>query len=972
MNNYSCNESRLAAMWNSNGDKRYILKSFICCGKWVTHMILQDKHNDKNVVGKIVAPFSEGENFHWPRLQHRSLAPLLDIVSLDASLSVFISVYTEKNLRKIIHEESFINDSYCFNRKKIYVDDVLHGLDYLHRNYLVLMNVSDANIYICEQSNKAIITDFSCLRSVCQAKKERFAVPPFYRAPELNKSNDLLEKREMYNPVAAEMWAVGVMILEIFLQHKVPWALVDYDSNRVEEIIDYIDCDVLKIANRGSHLSEKDLSDLKAFVKLFLAYNPHQRCSAKNAASSLFVQSVKENIPMTLPKSLWQEINECSGKILHSSNVFETDDLLGQKHSINFNTSQSSMTSELTDQQSKGFYDKVDFHSSLSARKSRELLPITNSPSIDKTPKRGELTESQITFQNLRKVHSTMYTNQQMSLSKEQVSNDFLKEIPENSFHRKKTSFSRSLHSINKQNIQCEMENATSSNQKNRNTTPCDLHNLQEKKTSKVRSNNGRINEKQERKSKEFHNFKSKVSSSNNAFHKNKMCCRHSNKITQNNADEINFSSEQKCYPKSKSMFFGHSNKASCQRSNSAIDFCSEKLNSNPITSDMLQMKGNSLAHNSAPLLGDSRYMSKIEKSYMPTSILKMPKKKSYVINNSSDRENEQNEMNAYTKRSTKVEEIRQPALDLYELILNKTDSVEQNQPCRQIGAWKKLPQLKQITTGNSRCIYRNRFYCPVHHKIGPVYNNQSKKPKEFECLKRDNIESCSNSMNNESSNCNEQVKMVHKPGPLSSCYYSEITKKVVSNSKNMRRQFDKDHVPYGERSNNFLRNRKHSYRRAVRRDSFNDDILTDQVPVNGFKISKLQSVERMRKKGRKRCFIKVEVVSQKCCETHKKNKKITEAPIKKEKKENVLKKFTKFQKINAKQELSNTMEKISKDIHPINEVNVSPQTLVSRRSLTLLTTESIDEMQTSEKENNVKRKSIKQVALHLLCLGTE
>ncbi|GFY42356.1 protein kinase domain-containing protein [Trichonephila inaurata madagascariensis] len=300
---------------------------------------------------------------------------------------------------------------------------------------------------------KPYITDFSCLRSFCQAKKQKFAVPSFYRAPELNKPNDLFEKCEMFNPVAAEMWAVGVMVLEIFLQHKVPWALIDYDSNRAAEIIDYIDYDILKMANRGSPLSEVDLNNFKAFVKLFFALNPHDRCDAKKAASTPFLQSSKLNIPMTLPKSLWQELNECSGKNLHSYNVFESNDSTKQKHSFNFNSSQCKMTPEWAGQLSKGFYNQMDFHSCLSARKSRELLPITNSPSVNETPKREEEIELQTGFQNLRKVHSTVNPNQEISLFKEPFNEGLPKEMSENGFHCKKTNFSRSLHSISKQSM---------------------------------------------------------------------------------------------------------------------------------------------------------------------------------------------------------------------------------------------------------------------------------------------------------------------------------------------------------------------------------------------------------------------------------------------------------------------------------------------------------------------------------------
>ncbi|GFY42354.1 hypothetical protein TNIN_420221 [Trichonephila inaurata madagascariensis] len=214
---------------------------------------------------------------------------------------------------------------------------------------------------------------------------------------------------------------------------------------------------------------------------------------------------------------------------------------------------------------------------------------------------------------------------------------------------------------------------------------------------------------------------------------------------------------------------------------------------------------------------------------------------------------------------------------------------------------------------------------------------------------------------------------MMHRPGPLSCCYYSEVTKKDLQNPENMLLQCDEDIVPSEERRKSFSRSRKYSYKRAILGDKFKDDMLTDVASANGYKTGKLQSVEKIRKKARKRCFIKIEVVSQKCCEAPEKNKKATEAPAKKEKNKNTSKRFAKFRKISgAQQELSDTKHEISKESSSANEINISQHTLAAKRSLTLVNTESVDDVETSEKENDSNRRSLKQAALHLLCLGNQ
>ncbi|GFY42355.1 hypothetical protein TNIN_420231 [Trichonephila inaurata madagascariensis] len=93
----------------------------------------------------------------------------------------------------------------------------------------------------------------------------------------------------------------------------------------------------------------------------------------------------------------------------------------------------------------------------------------------------------------------------------------------------------------------------------------------------------------------------------------------------------------------------------------------------------MLKRRGDSMAHNSAPSLGNCKDMSNIKESGLSTSILNMFRKNSTNDDKSSEQEHNQNQTNSYPKQSAEVEKIQQSILDQNESILNKTNTCGQN-----------------------------------------------------------------------------------------------------------------------------------------------------------------------------------------------------------------------------------------------------------------------------------------------------
>ncbi|GBM15463.1 hypothetical protein AVEN_142123-1 [Araneus ventricosus] len=273
--------SEIRYLWKHRGSKNYELKCLKATGNFITSIIFEDIRNGREVSGKLVASPREGEAYHWPRLKHENLAPLFDVVSINEKVSVYISNVLEKSLRDIIHEDEFLRAPNCFERKKSYAEDVLWGLDYLHDKRLCLMNLNDANVFIYSQTDKAVISDFSCLSLAARATKCNVAFPSLYRAPELNNSFN------NFNAVAAEMWACGVMMLQIFTGHAMPETC---SNNELLQRVANLHNGVLVEANRGSFITSNAFISFQSFLSLFLCLDPSERCTAKIAAVSPFLR----------------------------------------------------------------------------------------------------------------------------------------------------------------------------------------------------------------------------------------------------------------------------------------------------------------------------------------------------------------------------------------------------------------------------------------------------------------------------------------------------------------------------------------------------------------------------------------------------------------------------------------------------------------------------------------------------------
>ncbi|KAG8179573.1 hypothetical protein JTE90_016140 [Oedothorax gibbosus] len=279
-----CRPSILKCLKNNNNIKTKLL---LGNGKF-----LVDIFPNQEALAKVVTIWNEGEFVVWPSLRHENLIALLDLVTIDEGVSVFISPYMKFRLGSLIEEASFMHHPKCFDRKKSYARDVLNGLEYLHQLSVSLMNLNDQNVLICSENDRAFISDFSSCDLEKTAVKSRFSIDKIrFLPPELNQ----LQDNDLFECMPIDMWAFGVLILQIFTKHILP------DINDSKDILSQLAGDILLVANPGSYLTEETTNRFKEFIEPFLQDDPLKRMDAKTGAGLYFLGNSTER----LDKQAW-------------------------------------------------------------------------------------------------------------------------------------------------------------------------------------------------------------------------------------------------------------------------------------------------------------------------------------------------------------------------------------------------------------------------------------------------------------------------------------------------------------------------------------------------------------------------------------------------------------------------------------------------------------------------------------------
>ncbi|XP_042900426.2 mitogen-activated protein kinase 4-like [Parasteatoda tepidariorum] len=126
------------------------------------------------------------------------------------------------NLQNAALDRQFLRQPGALDYLKLWLNDSLCGLTYLHSNKACHLDIKADNILI-SQDNRAVICDFSCL--ACATKtipRDDLGLPLMYRPPEAFPS---FGSGTEVDGKAFDMWAFGIMVLELFTSKSLSRAI---------------------------------------------------------------------------------------------------------------------------------------------------------------------------------------------------------------------------------------------------------------------------------------------------------------------------------------------------------------------------------------------------------------------------------------------------------------------------------------------------------------------------------------------------------------------------------------------------------------------------------------------------------------------------------------------------------------------------------------------------------------------------
>ncbi|XP_049414878.1 mitogen-activated protein kinase kinase kinase 18 [Solanum stenotomum] len=159
---------------------------------------------------------------------------------------------------------------------KLYAQQILQGLDYLHSIGIVHCDVKGQNILIGENGDIKI-ADLGCAKLLRDEKNSGFSGTPAFMAPEVARGEE--------QGFAADIWAFGCTIIEM-ATGSVPWS----------EIKDPVSA-LFRIGYSGDlpQFPNNLSNDAREFLGKCLMKCPHERWTANQLLQHPFLQSVESN-----------------------------------------------------------------------------------------------------------------------------------------------------------------------------------------------------------------------------------------------------------------------------------------------------------------------------------------------------------------------------------------------------------------------------------------------------------------------------------------------------------------------------------------------------------------------------------------------------------------------------------------------------------------------------------------------------
>ncbi|XP_042911944.2 mitogen-activated protein kinase 8A-like [Parasteatoda tepidariorum] len=244
----------------------------------------------------------------WPKMRHPNIIPLLQYFSLnDPDVGVFVMPVHRGTLKDAVQNEHFLNQTCAVDCLKSWLHDTLCGLAYLHSNEACHLDLKSDNILI-SQDYRGVISDFSCLAPATKAiPRDELGLPRVYRPPEACLSLGGVTEVE---GKAFDMWAYGVMVLELFTNKALSNAITcaeNWNKDIYPFLFNILQGDVFKSFMSGlfpaTGIPEGQIRLALNFVHTFLMPDRRKRWNAAKAMEHCFFE--KGGQIGTGPDAIW-------------------------------------------------------------------------------------------------------------------------------------------------------------------------------------------------------------------------------------------------------------------------------------------------------------------------------------------------------------------------------------------------------------------------------------------------------------------------------------------------------------------------------------------------------------------------------------------------------------------------------------------------------------------------------------------
>ncbi|XP_055950947.1 cyclin-dependent kinase 11-like [Argiope bruennichi] len=238
---------------------------------------------------------NEGERKLWIRLRHENIVPLQRLTMFPTlNIACFEMQVYPYDLMKAVTSNEYLENTDSLNQLKLWLHQILCGLDYLHYKNLCHLDMKSDNVLISRRASKAMIADFTFLnRTTSCIGSDDIGLPIMYQPPEAFR---VLKKGESIDGRAFDLWTYGLMSFEVLSNfHMVRSFACRHLGTELRHasirgaLQEEAFTDKIKTALPAVEITYEDIKLALDFIHSFLKSDPSARITAETGMKHKFL-----------------------------------------------------------------------------------------------------------------------------------------------------------------------------------------------------------------------------------------------------------------------------------------------------------------------------------------------------------------------------------------------------------------------------------------------------------------------------------------------------------------------------------------------------------------------------------------------------------------------------------------------------------------------------------------------------------